>query len=58
MTKMTTRPVLKYSLTRKPMILKLSMNHQGMELYEVYINHDLGLGQGQLGLPMHLNWKN
>ena len=25
------------------MILKLSMKHQGEELYKVYINHDLGM---------------
>ena len=25
------------------MILKLGMNHQGEELYKVYINHDLGM---------------
>ena len=42
------------------MILKLGMKHQAMELYKVYINHDLGmtltfLQQGQLRPPMHLN---
>ena len=26
-----------------PMIFKLGMNHQGEELYKVYINHDLGM---------------
>ena len=30
-----------FSRTRRPMILKLSMKHQGEELYKVYINHDL-----------------
>ena len=25
------------------MILKLGMKHQAMELYKVYINHDLGM---------------
>ena len=25
------------------MILKLGLKHQGMELYKVYINHDLGM---------------
>ena len=29
--------------TRRPMILKLGMKHQAMELYKVYINHDLGM---------------
>ena len=48
--------------TRRPMLLKLGMNHQAMELYKVYINHDPGmtltfLRQGQLRSPMHLNWK-
>ena len=32
-----------FSRTRRPMILKLGMKHQGKELYEVYINHDLGM---------------
>ena len=32
-----------FSRTRRPMILKLGMKHQGEELYEVYINYDLGL---------------
>ena len=41
------------------MILKLGMKHQGMEVYEIYINHDTwDLGQGQLRLPMHLNGEN
>ena len=49
-----------FSRTRRPMILKLGMKHQAMELYNVYINHDPGktltyLRQGQLRLPMHLN---
>ena len=26
--------------TKRPMILKLGMKHQGEELYKVYINHD------------------
>ena len=44
------------------MILKLGMKHQAIELYKVCINHDPGmtltfLWQGQLRLPMHLNWK-
>ena len=26
-----------------PMILKLGMKHQAMELYKVYINHNLGM---------------
>ena len=29
--------------TRRPMILKLGVKHQGMELYKVYINHDPGM---------------
>ena len=45
------------------MILKLGMKHQAMELYKVYINHDLRmtltfLQQGQLRSPMNLNRKN
>ena len=28
------------SRTRRPMILKLGMKHQAVELYKVYINHD------------------
>ena len=41
------------------MILKLSMKHQGEELYTFYINRDLGttltyLRQGQHRSPMHL----
>ena len=31
------------SRTRRPMILKLGMKHQGEELYKVYMNHDLGM---------------
>ena len=31
------------SRTRRPMILKLGMKHQGEELYKVYIIHDLGM---------------
>ena len=39
------------------MILKLGMKHQAMELYKVYINHDLGMtltffyGKVNLGRP-------
>ena len=29
--------------TRKPMILKLGMKHDGMELYKICINHDPGM---------------
>ena len=29
-----------FSRTRRPMILKLGMKHQAMELYKVCINHD------------------
>ena len=32
-----------FSRTRRPLILKLSMKHQGKELYKVYINHDPGM---------------
>ena len=32
-----------FSRTRRPMILKLGMKYQGEELYNVYINHDLGM---------------
>ena len=32
-----------FSRTRRPMILKLGMKHQGEELYKVYINHGLGM---------------
>ena len=51
-----------FSRTKRPVILKLDMKHQAMELYKVYINHDLGmtltfLQQGQLRPPMHLNGK-
>ena len=51
-----------FSRTRRPMILRLGVKHQAMELYKVYINHDHGmtltfLRQGQLRSPMHLNGK-
>ena len=32
-----------FSRTRRPMILKLGMKHQAIELYKVYINHDPGM---------------
>ena len=32
-----------FSRTKRPMILKLDMKHQTMELYKVYINHDPGM---------------
>ena len=32
-----------FSRTRRPMILKLGVKHQAMELYKVYINHDHGM---------------
>ena len=52
-----------FSRTRRPMILKLGVKHQAMELYKAYINHDHGmtltfLRQGQLRSPMHLYGKN
>ena len=31
------------SSTRRPMISKLGMKHQAMELFKVYINHDPGM---------------
>ena len=31
------------SRTRRPMILKLGVKHQAIELYKVYINHDPGM---------------
>ena len=37
------KPLKIFSRTRRPMILKLGMKHQGEELYKVYINHDLGM---------------
>ena len=52
-----------FSRTRKPMILKLGMKHQAIELYKVYISHGPGvtltfLRQSQLRLPTHLNGEN
>ena len=32
------------------MILKLGMKHQAIELYKVYINHDLDLFHGKVNL--------
>ena len=32
-----------FSRARRPMILKLGMKHQAIELYKVYINHDPGM---------------
>ena len=32
-----------FSSTRRPMISKLGMKHQAMELFKVYINHDPGM---------------
>ena len=53
-----------FSRTRRPMILKLGMKYQAIELYKVCINHDPGMAltfflqRGQLRPPMHLNGKN
>ena len=52
-----------FSSTRRPMISKLGMKHQAMELFKVCINHDPGMTltfllQGQLRLPKHLNGEN
>ena len=50
--------------TRRPMILKLGMKHQAMELCKVYKIVTLGwmtltfLQQCQLRSPMQLTWKN
>ena len=33
----------KISRTRRPMILKLGVKHQGEKLNKVYINHDFGM---------------
>ena len=50
MTKMATMAInskkplkIFFSRTRRPMILKLGMKHQGEELYKVHINHDPGM---------------
>ena len=45
MTKMAAmaKPFKIFSRTRRPMILKLGMKHQAMELYIVYINQDPGM---------------
>ena len=32
-----------FSRTRRPVILKLGMKHQGIKLYKMYINHDHGM---------------
>ena len=32
-----------FSRTRRPMILKLGMEHQWLKFYKVYINHDPGM---------------
>ena len=32
-----------FSSTRRPMISKLGMKHQAMELFKVYINHGPGM---------------
>ena len=43
MTKMAAMAINSKNMTRRPMILKLGMKHQAMELYKVYINHDPGM---------------
>ena len=65
MTKMATMAINNKNLlkkifffrTRRPMILKLGMNHQEMEVYKIHINHDPGLTLTNFtaGSPMHLN---
>ena len=32
-----------FSRTSRPIVLKLGMEHQAMELYEIYINHYPGM---------------
>ena len=32
-----------FSRTRRPLILKLGVKHQGDELFKVSVNHDLGM---------------
>ena len=46
-----------FSRTRRPVILKLGMKHQGIELYKNYINHDHGVTfiYFTKRSPMHLN---
>ena len=36
-------PKIIFVRTRGPMILKLGMKHQAIELYKVYINNDTGM---------------
>ena len=43
-----------FSRTRRPMILKLGVKHQAMELYKVYINHDHGMKLGMKQQAMEL----
>ena len=57
MTKMAAKPIygknhskIFSSRTRRPMILKLGMKHQAMELYKVYISHDPDLFYGKINI--------
>ena len=44
MTKMAAMAIkIFFSRTRRPLILKLGMKHQAIELYKVYINPDPGM---------------
>ena len=49
MTKMATMAINNINLKKsssepgKPLILKLGMKHQGIEVYKIYINHDPGM---------------
>ena len=50
MTKMATMAINNKNLkkifffrTRRPMILKIGMEHQGIEAYKIYITHDAGM---------------
>ena len=66
MTKMVARAInsknpLKIFFSRtRPMILKIDMKHQAIELYKICINHDSGMTLTfcQLRSPMHLNGEN
>ena len=43
MAAMAIKKTLKIYRTRRPMIFKLGMKHQGMEVYKICINHDPGM---------------
>ena len=65
MTKMAAMPIygknpskIFFSETNRLISIKIGVKHPWLKHYNVYINHDLSLWQGQHGLPMHLNGKN